>query len=640
MRIHSKKVERINLMIGTAGHVDHGKTELVKMLTGCETDRLKEEKERGLSINLGFAPCFLKTRRMVGLVDVPGHEKFIRNMVAGATGIDLVLLVVAADDGVMPQTREHLDILQLLGLRAGLVAITKIDLVDPEMVELVREDTRNLLRGTFLEGAPMVPVSSITGEGLEELIQTLTDLVERMPKRDVSGVFRLPVERTFTVAGYGTVATGIAASGRVRLGDVVEVLPSRQRGRVRGLQVFQMEEEEARAGECIALNVADVEYRALERGHVLATPGYFQPQESLVMRLHYLPSAPRPLKSGWQVRFHTGTSEACGEVWLLGQNTLSPGESGLAHLRLEAPLVVSPGDRYILRLHSPLLTVGGGQIIGEAPRKLRRLRPETIAAAKAREEALESPMALVDYLVRQTGAQPLPQEAIARQAKLPADQMAEVVENLSAEGRIVCLRPGERLLHAAALDSLQSQALAHLEAFHQAHPLREGLDRIALREALHLEAAVYEEVLRRLAASGKVVVVNGRVKCAHFTVQLTEAQAELLGKLESIYREARFSTPRPEELDLPAPAAEVAALLTLLQERGVLVELGEHVFFHREAVEEAWNRLVRYVQKQGAILTTEYRDLLGTTKKYAVALLDHFAATGLTRRVGSQHFLR
>lgn len=640
MRLRPKKAERINLMIGTAGHVDHGKTELVKVLTGCETDRLKEEKERGLSINLGFAPCFLKSRRMVGLVDVPGHERFIRNMVAGATGIDLVLLVVAADDGVMPQTREHLDILQLLGLQAGLVAITKIDLVDPEMVELVREDLRNLLRGTFLEGAPMVPVSSVTGEGFEVLMQTLTDLVEQTPRREAGGVFRLPVERTFTVAGYGTVATGIAVSGRVRVGDTVEVLPSGQRGRVRGLQVFQMEDEEARAGECIAVNVTEVERQALGRGHVLATPGYFQPHDSLVVRLHHLSSAPRPLKSGLQVRFHAGTSEVLGEVWLLGGNTLAPGENGLAHLRLQEPVVVAPGDRYILRLHSPLLTVGGGRIIGEAPRKLRRLRPETVAEVSAREKALASPTAMVDYLVHRAGAQPLPQETVARQARLPPEQMAGVVASLCAEGRIVRLSPGDRLLHVEVLEALQQCLLQELEAFHRTHPLREGLDRLALREALHLEASVYEEVLRRLAAAEAIVIADGRVKRAGFTVPLTEAQTELLTKLETIYRQARFSTPRPEELQLSAPAGEVAALLTLLQERGVLLELGEHVLFHRDAVEEARNRLVRYLQKKGEILTTEYRDLLGTSKKYAVALLDHFAAMGLTRRVGSQHFLR
>jgi len=303
-------------------------------------------------------------------------------------------------------------------------------------------------------------------------------------------------------------------------------------------------------------------------------------------------------------------------------------------------VVVAPGDRYILRLHSPLLTIGGGRILGEAPRKLRRLRPETVAEVAAREAALASPAAMVESLVRRAGAQPWPQEAVARQAKLPPDQMAEVVEGLLAEGRIVRLSPGDRLLHVEVLEALQQRLLEHLQAFHQAHPLREGLDRIALREALHLEAPVYEEVLRRLIAAGAVAVADGRVRCAGFTVSLTEAQTALLAQLERIYRQARFNTPRPEELELFAPADEVAALLALLLERGVLVELGEHVLFHRDAVAEARDRLVRHLQEKGEILTPEYRDLLGTTKKYAVALLDHFAATGLTRRVESRHFLR
>ena len=362
------------IILGTAGHIDHGKTSLIKALTGVDTDRLKEEKIRGITIELGFASLILPSGQRIGIVDVPGHERFVRHMLAGASGMDLVALIIAADEGVMPQTREHLEICQLLQVKRGLVVLTKIDMVEEEWLELIEEDVRNFLSGTFLDGAPIIRFSALTGEGKAELVSTLATLCADIQPKPITGIFRLPVDRVFTIKGFGTVVTGTAISGRVKVGDLIEVYPPHLRARVRNIQMHDKNVEEALAGSRTAINLQGVDKLNLERGMVVATPEALLASPRLDARLDILPSAARPLKNRREVRLHTGTSEELATVILLSQDELPPGESGLVQFRLLAPLAVKPFDRFVIRNVSPALTIGGGHFLHIHPSKHRRLQ--------------------------------------------------------------------------------------------------------------------------------------------------------------------------------------------------------------------------------------------------------------------------
>ncbi|HWR97596.1 MAG TPA: selenocysteine-specific translation elongation factor, partial [Candidatus Methanoperedens sp.] len=364
-----------HLIIGTAGHIDHGKTTLVRALTGIDTDRLKEEKERGITIELGFAHLDLPGLPPAGIVDVPGHEKFVHHMVAGAAGIDLVLLVVAADEGIMPQTREHLDICRLLGVTQGIVVLTKADLVEAEWLALVSQDVTAYLAGSFLEGAPLVPVSSTTGRGIPELRAAIAARLATVPPRAASGLPRLPIDRVFTMKGFGTVVTGTLVAGRLDVGDAVEVLPARVESRIRGIQVYGAAVESARAGQRTAINLPGVEKAAIERGNVLTRPGLLEPSYLMDARLSYLRSASRPLANRTRVRLHLGTSEILARVILLGRAELAPGEEAMVQLRLEAPGVALPRDRFVIRGYSPVVTLGGGELVDTRPAKHRQFSP-------------------------------------------------------------------------------------------------------------------------------------------------------------------------------------------------------------------------------------------------------------------------
>ena len=394
------------IILGTAGHIDHGKTSLIKALTGVNTDRLKEEKIRGITIELGFASLTLPSGQRIGIVDVPGHERFVRHMLAGASGMDLVALIIAADEGVMPQTREHLEICQLLNVKRGLVVLTKIDMVEEEWLELVEEDVRNFLAGTFLDGAPIIRFSALTGQGKTALLETLGKLCADIQPKPVTGIFRLPVDRVFTIKGFGTVVTGTAISGRVRVGDLVEVYPPQFKARVRNIQVHDENVEEALAGSRTAINLQGIDKLDLERGMVVATPEALLASQRLDARLDILPSAIRPLKNRREVRLHTGTSEELATVILLSQDELPPGESGLVQFRLSAPLAVKPFDRFVIRNVSPALTIGGGHFLHISPPKHRRLQEGVIKDLEFLEKCSEAER-IAFHLAGIRGSRPL-----------------------------------------------------------------------------------------------------------------------------------------------------------------------------------------------------------------------------------------
>ena len=625
--------QRDNIMIGTAGHIDHGKTRLVRLMTGCDTDTLPEEKARGLTIDLGFAPCRLQDERIVGVVDVPGHEKFIRNMVAGAMGVDLVVLVVAADDGIMPQTVEHLDVVLLLGVRYGIVAVTKTDMVTPARVAQVAEEVRGLLAPTALNAAAICPVSSETGEGFGEFSDALNTVAAQVPPREANGIFRLAVERTFTAEGFGTVATGIPCSGRVSVGDILELFDSRQRPRrvrVRRLEVYGRDAQEGLCGQCVALNLVEAEVGEVGRACVVATPGYVRPQEFLEMRLRWVdrPNVP-PLKDHTEVHFHTGTMASLGRVHFLeNRETLGPRESCLAQIRLAQPLVAAIGDHLIVRCQagrSGLRVAGGGRIVGTTGQHLKR-RQWTVDKLRRWESALDTPALRLAEAVRDDPMGASPQDA-ARRAVLPLEAAAERPE------RVAETRTG-RWLHADRLEELCSEVHKRLEAFHHAHPQHLGQRLEELRAEVNWPNDVFDRVI--LEGLPEVWVQEDTwLRLTSHKPEVPSLKARQLDQIEEAIRVGGFRPPQARDLAdaLSLPQQEVTDLLAVSTERKAIVEVGQGLWFHRDTVARAADIVRRTLDDRGTFTTMEFRDMLGTSRKYAVPLLDYFDVLGLTRRI-------
>ena len=490
------------IVIGTAGHIDHGKSTLVRALTGVDPDRLKEEKARGLTIDLGFAPLELPDGRLVGIVDVPGHEKFIKNMVAGASGIDLVVLVVAADDGVMPQTREHLSIMSLLGVERGMVALTKVDIVDPELVELAEEDVQEAARGTFLDGAPIFRLSAVSGVGMEEFKAALFAAAGEIEPRSEEGVFRMPVQRVFSSKGFGTIVTGIPQSGDVQVGDVLEILPGGHKGKVRGLQAYKQKTERARAGHSTAVNLADVSHKEVRRGCVAAEPGYFRAMRMVGARLTVLGDLERPLQNRSAVRLHTGTAETLGEVVLLDAPELAPGATGLVQFRLEEPVVCAPGDRFILRQASPLVTLGGGRILEESRHRLKRFKGFVLEELGRQEGSLETPGELVEVLLARAGEELQSAKDLSVASKRPLEETRGILADLAARGLAIEEEKSQRWLHSDTLEAALERVRAAIDAWFEKNPMREVMDVRDLRTELGHEPAFLNFLLEEERARG------------------------------------------------------------------------------------------------------------------------------------------
>ncbi len=627
------------VIIGTAGHVDHGKTQLVKALTGVDTDRLKEEKERGISIELGFAPLPLPSGSLAGVVDVPGHERFVKNMLAGAGGIDLVLFVVAADEGVMPQTREHLDILNLLGIQKAVVALTKVDLVDEEWLLLVEEDVRSLLKGTRFEDAPFVRVSVVTGEGLEELVRLLDEAARAVTPKPASGSVRLPVDRVFSVAGFGTVVTGTLFSGKIRTGDVLELLPRGLRSRARSLQVHGRKVEEARAGQRVAINLTGVEVEDVERGDVVVTPGAFATATRLTVLLRLLPAAGNPLKNWQRVRFHLGTKEAFGRVRLLDREELPPGEECFAQLELEEPVVAVVHDRFVIRAYSPIRTIGGGEVLEVGGARYRRFRPEVLARLEHKLSGGAAGL-LLEELRRQK--KPLLVDELAVRTGLEEPALRELATQLAAQGEVVVFDLGGEAFLAAAphVAEWEEKLLASLEAYHARFPLRPGIPKEELRTRLFaaFPPKLYQALLEGLAGKGKVELRGQAVARAGFEVRPTPEQEEKLRRLLEQFRSSPFSPPTGDEI-LKFLHPEGEELVNYCLQEGVLVKVGEGLYFLREALEEAWRRLEEYLRAHGEITVAAARDLLGTTRRFCLPLLEYFDRERRTRRLGDKRVL-
>ncbi len=635
-----------NFIIGTAGHIDHGKTELVKALTGTDTDRLKEEKERGISIELGFAELELPGGVKAGVVDVPGHEHFIKNMLAGATGFDLVLLVVAADDGVMPQTVEHLAIVDLLGVHDGVVAITKADLVGEDMIELVKEDVTDALRGTVLEGAEVVVTSSRTGLGLDELREALARAADRVRSRDVEGPFRLPVDRVFTLRGIGTVVTGTLWEGSVADGEEAVVQPAGRRLRVRNVQVHGKEVDRAFAGQRVAMNLPGISKKDISRGDVILSPGYLSPTLMADATLYLLENAPHPLKNRSRVRFHHGTSEVMARVILLGgRDELPPGESHYVQFRLESPAVLRYGDRYILRSYSPITTIGGGRILDSHPRKHRHHQVEVLKDLEVRERA--DPRELVLLAIEEKGL-PVSRPDLLERLELKAEEVGRAVEGLLQEGSLVEISDeGEPLyVDSPRLSRLTEAIVLQVEELHSANPLKAGVEKEVLRQRLEdrlgkgkyfqLKPETYLALLKSVVHAGLLEVEGGKVMVRGKGRILGEQDRALLDDLHALIREGGFCPPMFKELGerLKVDRSKLRDLLGILLEEGKIEQVNPEYFLAAGRLAEAEKRVLDFLSRQGKLGVGDLRDMLGASRKYAIPLLEHLDRRRITRREG------
>jgi selenocysteine-specific elongation factor len=631
----------VTLTVGTAGHIDHGKTSLVKCLTGCDTDTLPEEKARGMTIDLGFATCLLPGDRRVGIVDVPGHERFIHNMVAGATGIDVVLLVVAADDGVMPQTVEHFHIVRLLGIKSGMVAVTKIDMIAPERVADVVAQVRDLVAGSFLEGCPIVPVSSKTGEGFDAFYAAFTAIVDQTAQRDASGAFRMHVERAFVLQGLGSIASGIPGSGTVRVGDSVELLPAGGVKKVRGVQVYGADAPEGRAGECVALRLGDVSHGEIVRGMVLATPGYCAPTRLVSARFHAVPSLTRPLKPRTAVRFHIGTTDVTGYLVLPELAPLAPGADAYVQFQLNDPVVAAPGDFFVARLLSPVMTIGGGTVVAPETMKLRRSRGDWAETVRERDQAFHDPAAALGYVLKQAGAGALPLAELARQAFLSVEAARTHVAELVRAGGAVDLG-GDRYVDAAAMPGVCAQVMAVIGRMHDAAPLSLGFARKDVLRELSGDRNVVEKAISQLLEAGTLRQLETGYQDPARAPRLSPAQAALAAKLVETYRRTGFASPRRDELPalVGAPAAALDPVFDHLVQVGELVVLSDKVVLDKGHVAESRRRLADYLAAHGTLESGAFKDVIGSTRKYSIPILEYWDAKGLTRRVGNNRVLK
>ncbi|PYM22899.1 MAG: selenocysteine-specific translation elongation factor [Candidatus Rokuibacteriota bacterium] len=629
---------RRHVVVGTAGHIDHGKTSLVKALTGTDTDRLPEEKARGITIDLGFAFLEEPDGLTIEVVDVPGHERFVKNMLAGVGGIDLAMLVIAADEGVMPQTREHLAICSLLHIRTGLVVLTKTDTVESDWIELVRDDVATLVRGTFLEGAPVVPVSAKTGAGLDELRATLRRLAATVPARGTDQLPRLPIDRVFTIKGFGTVVTGTLAAGALGVDDRVEVFPRGLVAKIRGLQAHGHAVERSVAGQRTAVNLQGLERAAVERGDVIGMAGTLSATTLADVVLEILHDAPRPLKSRDRVRLHAGTSEIMARALLLEGAELAPGKRGFARLRLEAPLVALAGDRFVIRSYSPIVTIGGGTLLDTDPPRLKR--PARLAHLNVLESG--APEAVVEEHVRGAGVGGIRLPALVARVPFGPARTRRLLDALAAAGRVTAV-DRDWSLHADAVARLRGLVTAALEQFHRAQPLRGGMSREELRvRAANADERVFAHVLGALDAEGAVRVDRDKVRLAAHELRLSAVQQTAVDRLEREFREAAAAPPSAEEALGRAGLAgdEEHELFQLLVESRKLVRVKESLFFHAAALEAIQDKLVALLRERKEIGPGDVKDLLGISRKYAIPLLEYFDARRVTTRVGERRVLR
>lgn len=632
-------------VIGTAGHVDHGKSTLVKALTGIDPDRLKEEQQRAMTIDLGFAWLTLPSGEPVGIVDVPGHQDFIKNMLAGVGGIDAALFVIAADEGVMPQTREHLAILDLLEIPRGIIALTKVDMVeDEDWLELVQADVAETMTGTVLANAPIIPVSALRGTGLQTLIHTLDHLLTDAPPRPNRGRPRLPIDRVFSMSGFGTVVTGTLLDGQLQVGQEVEVLPQGLKTRVRGLQSHRQSVELASPGSRTAVNLTGLSTTDLARGDVLTGPGWLEPSQLIDVQLRLLPDSPRPLRHNQEVELFTGATEVSAYTRLLGVRQLEPGQTGWVQMRLARRIPVIKGDRFIIRQPSPSLTIGGGVIVDPLPRRRhRRFRPDLL-------KRLDMLLAGTpeDVLVAELDRRgPTPASILLVECRLPAEVAAAALAELLNKGdvfwlvkpvgQVVSLSQAKGLVASpAGWATLLGQITTSLRDYHHRLPLRAGMPRGELKSRLKLDTRLFNEAIQRGQQEGVLSATENTVRLGTHQVKFAPAQQTAVDKLLAEFRRAPFNTPLPKDV----AAAVGDEVMQALIEGGQLTRLSPEVILLTETYQEFVEWLRNYLRQQPTLNVAQVRDVFNTSRKYALALLEYTDEQRITKRVGDERVLR
>jgi selenocysteine-specific elongation factor len=627
-----------SIVIGTAGHVDHGKSTLVKALTGTDPDRLKEEKERGITIDIGFASLQLGPNVQVGFIDVPGHERFIKNMLAGIGGIDAVLLVVAADESIMPQTREHLDICKLLKIPTGIVAITKSDLVDPDLLELVRCDLQEYLRNSFLEKSPMIAVSSESGSGLEDLRTALQGVAELVPDKDSQTVFRLPIDRCFTLHGFGTVVTGTVISGTIRKDEEVEIYPTGQRVRVRNLQVYGRVVGEASAGQRAALNLLNVEVNQIERGMQLSVPDRFIPCVNFDASVHLLQHSPVALKRQAQVRLHLGSAEVMGFITPLGSREIIPGQTCFARIALERPVLTIPGDPFILRRTSPMATIGGGQVLNSLAKRASR-KDSTQIVEHLRALHSGSLKERILGLARQNPFSGIDESEILSQTLNEKAAVKVTLTELAKTGELKILSENPyQAMDISSFAQLAEKGLRAVREFHAKEPLSAGIPKGQLYSGTFktVSPTAVRTVLEHLVRQGLTVTDQDRVRIAGHQLVLNERESLAKNQIEHAFLDAGWRVPPLDEVlaTVPVPADQARQLVTMLTKEKKLIKISESLFFHASSIAQLIDLLAQYRKQNEQIDVGAFKNLTTISRKYAIPLLEYLDRERITRRVG------
>lgn len=631
------------IILGTAGHIDHGKTSLVRALTGIDTDRLKEEKERGITIELGFAFMDLPSGTHVGIVDVPGHERFVKNMVAGVTGIDMVAMIIASDESIMPQTREHLEICSLLGLQHGLIVLTKRDLVEQEWLDMVIEDIKEFTSGTFLENAPIIPVSSATGEGMDQLIKTVDKIAENIPEKSSSGLFRIPVDRVFTMKGFGTVITGTLASGKISVGDSVMIYPKKTNTKIRGIQVHNSPVESARAGMRTAINFQGLDLDEVNRGDVIALPDTLKPSYLVDASFTYLKSNSRALKNRSKIRFHAGTAELHGNLILLDQEQVEPGETALVQIRLDTPVTCVKDDRFVLRSETPVRTVGGGVILNPIPKKHKRLK-EHISEGLSSITAGDIE-AGIDFQIEQTGYNGISFDDMKLMTNLSEKKLDGVMSKLLSDRKAVQVDKENRIyIHENTLSSFNEKLLTLLTNYHRQNPLKNGMPKEELKSKFPDFAGgkFFNHAIQRLIKDGRVIQSENVVHLSTHKIALHEDQQKVKERILEIYTQSGLTPPSfkqmYDELNIDSQAAK--DVLLLLVKEGKIIKAKDDLFFEAGAIKNLEQQLYDFLIANDEISAPLFKDMTGLSRKYLIPLLEYFDSINFTIRIGDTRKLR
>lgn len=633
-----------HVIIGTAGHIDHGKTTLIRALTGKDTDRLKEEKERGISIELGFTYFDLPSGRRAGIIDVPGHERFIKNMLAGVGGIDVVLLVVAADEGVMPQTKEHLNILTLLKIKKGIIVLTKTDMVDEEWLEIIKEQIKEDVADTFMEEAAIIPVSSVTGEGLDKLVREIDRVTEIVEPKDTDKPFRLPVDRVFSISGFGTIVTGTLISGTIREGDKVMIYPKKLESRVRTIQIHDVGVSAAEAGQRVAMNLAGIKLEEITRGDVVAAIDSMEPTYMFDARLELLKDAERSISNRDRLRIYHGSAEVFGRVVLLDREELLPGESAFVQMRLEEEIACLKDDRFVIRFYSPMITIGGGTILDPNPPKRKRFKEDIIEELTIKEKGnLED---VIEQLLLKLSEVYPDAVSIAKAAgNISIENCNSVLEKLEEQKIIKTFKTNEGIfyVHNEFLEDLEQKVKIVLNDFHKKNPLKKGMSKEELRSKVlqSTKQKICDELFGYLVSNRVIKINEQSVSLWDFKVKLSDEQEKIRKLIMNIYHENKYNPPKYKDLVIMLKLQDksVAPVFNSLISDGELIKVDQDTVFSSEAIKEAKDMLVNFIKENKSIQLGEFRDLLGTSRKYAMAILDYFDQNKITKRVEDKRIL-